>query len=119
MFQHQGAIFIGFIKNKESYIQHVLQVPVTLPVIKNLKILQLQLLTSTVHTAVITTYIDGPLVLFKSQLFIFSSLCIQTSLKYMIQCDLSCSGCISCHSTKCIPVVFVFDKHQLGSYIFW
>ena len=80
MFRHQGAIFIGFIKNKESYIQHVLQVPVTLPVIKNLKILQLQMLNSTVHTAVITTYIDGPLVLFKSQLFIFSSFCIQTSL---------------------------------------
>ena len=27
-FQHQGAIFQGFIKNKGSYVQHVLQVPV-------------------------------------------------------------------------------------------
>jgi len=78
MFQHQGAIFTGII-NKVSYIELVLEVPVTLPVIKNLKILQLKLLTSTVHTAVISTYINGPLVLFKSKLFIFSILCIQTS----------------------------------------
>ena len=59
MFQHQGAIFTRFIKNRGSFVQHVLQVPVTLAVIKNLKILQFQLLTSAVHTAVITTYIKG------------------------------------------------------------
>ena len=80
MFQHQRAIVTGCIKNKGSYIQHVLQVPVTLHVIKYLKILQLQLSTSTVHTAVISTYINGTLVLFKSQLFIFSIWCVQTSL---------------------------------------
>ena len=80
MFQHQGAIFTRFIKNRGSFVQHVLQMPVTLAVIKNLKILQLQLLTSTVHTAVITKNINGPLVLLKTQLFIFPGLCIQTSL---------------------------------------
>ena len=79
MFQHQGAIFKQFIKNKGSYIQHVLHVPVTLPVIKKLKTLQLQLLTSTVHSAVKTTNINGPLVLFKAQLFLLPGLCIQTS----------------------------------------
>jgi len=79
MFQHQGAIFKRFIKNRGSFVQHELQVPVTVPVTKNLKILQLQLLTSTVHSAVETTNLNGPLVLFKAQLFIFPGLCIQTS----------------------------------------
>ena len=79
MLQRQSVIFKGFIKNKRSYVQHVLQVPVTLPVIKNYKILQLELLTSTVHSAVKTTNINGPLVLFKAQLFILPGLCIQTS----------------------------------------
>ena len=79
MSQHQGAIFKRFIKNRGSFVQHVLQVAVTLPVIKKLKILQLQLLTSTVHSAVKTTNINGPLVLFKAQLFILPGLCIQTS----------------------------------------
>ena len=79
MFQHEGAIFKRFIKNRGSFVQHVLQVPVTLPIIKKLKILQLQLLTSTVHSAVKTTNINGPLVLFKAQLFILPGLSIQTS----------------------------------------
>ena len=76
MFQHQGAIFKGI--SKRSYVQHILQVPVKIPVIKKLKILQLQLLTSTVHSAVISTNINGLLVLFKAQLFILPGLCIQT-----------------------------------------
>jgi len=38
MLQHTGI-------NKGLYVQHVLQVPVTLPVIKNLKMLQFQITT--------------------------------------------------------------------------
>jgi len=79
MFQHQRAIFKRFIKKRGSFVQHVLQVPVKIPVIKKLKILQLQLLTSKVHSAVKTTNINGPLVLFKAKLFILPGLCIQTS----------------------------------------
>jgi len=37
MFQHQGAIFSVFIKNKEPYVQHVLQVVVALTFIVRIK----------------------------------------------------------------------------------
>ena len=41
---------------------------------------KLQMLTSTVHTAVITTYSNGAPLLYCSQMFIFSGLCTQISL---------------------------------------
>jgi hypothetical protein len=44
MFQHQGAIFTGFTKNKGPYVHHVLQVIVVLTFItriKSLKMLEL------------------------------------------------------------------------------
>jgi hypothetical protein len=49
---------------------------------------KLQMLTITAHIAVITTYINRPLMLLKSHLFIFFT-CVYKHLRhYMIQCDL-------------------------------
>jgi hypothetical protein len=37
MFRHQGAIFTQFITHKHSYVQHIIQVPVTLTFIIRIK----------------------------------------------------------------------------------
>ena len=41
VFWHEGAILMGFIKNKGSFVQLLLQVPVTVSSMKSLKVLKL------------------------------------------------------------------------------